>query len=114
MGHLKKITVMVENFQTLKMEKNLTIIQNGIIGDGIIETTKKTFKGFEDAKRLLDSKEKFGVLEGETTINLFPMSWKRSFDGGVEIPLTVRNCKDCLKNLKHVKVLRRYFINMKN
>ena len=59
---------------------------------------KKTLRGFQDAKRLFDRKHFFDLFEGETVIEIFPKSWKRSFDGSVEIPSKVRSSKVCVKS----------------
>ena len=57
---------------------------------------KKTFKGFQGADMKSERKKSFDLLEGETIKGSFPFSWKKGFDGGIEIHSNVRNCKVCL------------------
>ena len=63
-----------------------------------LKEEKKTYKAFQDAKRLLPCKQYFDFLKGDTICGYFPLSWKTSFDGGDRIPSEVKNCKDCLNS----------------
>ena len=65
-----------------------------IDGYGIIQE-HKTFKGFNDSKRLLDRSQYFKMKEGEKISAMLPRSWKKSFDNGVIIPKKMRFCKKC-------------------
>ena len=57
---------------------------------------KKTFKGFGDINRLLDTKKNFEINEGKDVEGSFPLSWKISFASSVIIPKRERNLKDCV------------------
>ena len=59
----------------------------------------KTFKGFNDSKRLLDRSQYFKMKEGEKISAMLPRSWKKSFDNGVIIPKKMRFCNKC-NNIK--------------
>ena len=61
---------------------------------GIIKE-HKTFKGFNDSKRLLDRSQYFKMKEGEKITPMLPRSWKKSFDNGVIIPKKMRFCEKC-------------------
>ena len=52
---------------------------------GIIQE-HKTFKGFNDSKRLLDRSQYFKMEEGKTISAMLPRSWKKTFDNGIIIP----------------------------
>ena len=80
-------------FLTPKVKYCLTINEYGIVEE------RKTFKGFGDVNRLLDSKNYFQMQQGEKVIGKFPLSWKKSFESGVIIPSKERNCKKCKDNL---------------
>ena len=54
-------------------------------GYGIIQE-RKTFKGFNRSKRLLDRFQYFKMIEGEKISALLPKSCKKSFDSGIIIP----------------------------
>ena len=69
-----------------------TINEYGIVNE------KKTFKGFGDFNRLLDSKKYLEMCEGKDVEGKFPLSWKKSFDSGVIIPTKTRNCNECNDN----------------
>ena len=71
----------------------LTIDEYGIIKE------HKTFKGFNDSKRLLDRSQYFIMKEGEKISAMLPRSWKISFDNGVVIPKKLRFCNKC-NNIK--------------
>ena len=58
----------------------LTIIDYGIIQE------PKTFKGFNDSKRLLDRSQYFKMIEGKKISAMLPRFWKKSFNSGVIIP----------------------------
>ena len=58
----------------------------------------KTFKGFGDINRLLDSKKYFDMQEGKKVVGTFPLSWKKSFETGVIIPSKTRDCEICKEN----------------
>ena len=70
-----------------------------IDGYGIIQE-HKTFKGFNDSKRLLDRSQYFKMIEGDKISAMLPRSWKKSFDGGIIIPTKLRFCNEC--NVKKV------------
>ena len=65
-----------------------------IDGYGIIQE-HKTFKGFNDSKRLLDRSQYFKMIEGETISAMLSRSWKKSFDSGIIIPTKMRFCNEC-------------------
>ena len=50
----------------------------------------KKSESFQDAKRLLDRKQYFDLLEGETISGNFRRNWKRKVNGGVEIPKSLK------------------------
>ena len=56
-----------------KVKKCSTIYNYGIIRE------HKTFKGFNDSKRLLDRSQYFEMLEGHKIKAMLPKSWKKSF-----------------------------------
>ena len=66
-------------FLAPKIKYCLTIDDYGIIKE------HKTFKGFNDSKRLLDRSQYFKMIEGEKTSAMLPRSWKKSFDNGIII-----------------------------
>ena len=70
-----------------------------IDGYGIIQE-HKTFKGFNDSKRLLDRSQYFKMIEGDKISAMLPRSWKKSFDSGIIIPTKMRFCNEC--NVKKV------------
>ena len=72
-----------------KLKYCLTIDDYGIIQE------HKTFKGFNDSKRLLDRSQYFKMIEGEKIYSLLPKSWKKSFDSGIIIPTKKRFCNEC-------------------
>ena len=76
-------------FLAPKIKYCLTINEYGIINE------KKTFKGFGDINRLLDTKKYFDMYEGKAVEGKFPLSWKKSFDSGVIIPCKMRECEEC-------------------
>ena len=59
-----------------KIKYCLTIDDYGIIQE------HKTFKGFNDSKRLLDRSHYFKMIEGKKLSALLPKSWKKSLDNG--------------------------------
>ena len=61
---------------------------------GIIQE-HKTFKGFNDSKRLLDRSQYFKMKEGEKISARLPRSSKKSFNNGVIIPKEMRFCNEC-------------------
>ena len=61
---------------------------------GIIQE-HKTFKRFNDRKRLLDQSQYFKTIEGKKVSALLPKSWKKSFDSGIIIPTKMRFCSEC-------------------
>ena len=79
-------------FLAPKIKYCLTINEYGIIND------KKTFKGFGDINRLLDTKKYFDTYEGKPVEGKFPLSWKKSFDSGFIIPCKTRDCDSCNGN----------------
>ena len=72
-----------------KIKFCVTIDEYGIIKE------HKTFKRFNDSKRLLDRSQYFKMKEGEKISAMLPRSWKKSFDNGVVIPNKMRFCKKC-------------------
>ena len=56
----------------------------------------KTFKGFNDSKRLLDRSQYFEMIEGKKISAMLPRSWKKSFDSGKIIPARMRYCNECI------------------
>ena len=67
-------------FLAPKIKYCLTINEFGVIEE------HKTYKGFGDVNRLLDSKKYFEMQEGKSVSSKFPLSWKKSFSDGVIIP----------------------------
>ena len=55
----------------------------------------KTFKKFNDYKRLLDRSQSFKMIEGKKISSLLPKKWKKSFVSGIIIPLKMRFCNEC-------------------
>ena len=55
----------------------------------------KSFKGFNDSKRLLDRSQYFKMIEGKTISAMLPRSWKKSFDSGIIIPTKMGFCNEC-------------------
>ena len=76
-------------FLAPKIKCCLTIDVYGIIKE------HKTFKGFNDSKRLLDRSQYFKMIEGKKISAMLPRSWKKSFDSGVIIPAKMRFCNKC-------------------
>ena len=72
-----------------KIKYCLTIDEFGIIQE------HKTFKGFNDSKRLLDRSQYFKMKQGEKISAILPRSWKKSFDNGIIIPKKMRFCNGC-------------------
>ena len=72
-----------------KIKYVLTIDEYGIIKE------HKTFKGFNDSKRILDRSQYFKMIEWEKISAMLPRSWKKSFDNGIIIPTKMRFCKEC-------------------
>ena len=70
------------------------------IDDYGIKQEHKTFKGFNDSKRLLDRSQYFKMIEGKKISAMLPRSWKKSFDSGIIIPARIRYCNEC--NVKKV------------
>ena len=65
------------------------------IDDYVIVQEHKTFKGFNDSKRLLDRSQNFEMIESEKASAMLPRSWKKSFDSGLIIPTKLRFCNEC-------------------
>ena len=76
-------------FLAPKIKFCLSIDEYGIIQE------HKTFKGFNDSKRLLDRSQYFNMKEGKKLSALLPKSWKKSFDSGIFIPTKMRFCNEC-------------------
>ena len=72
-----------------KIKYCLTIDEYGIIQE------HKTFKGFNDSKRLLDRSQYFKMKEGKKISAMLPKSWKKSFDNGIFVPKKMRFCNKC-------------------
>ena len=85
-------------FLAPKVKYCLTINEYGIVEE------HKTFKGFSDIGRLLDSKKYFDMQEGKKVVGTFPLSWKKSFESGVVIPSKTRNCNN-VKIMIYVKIV---------
>ena len=64
------------------------------IDDCAIIKEHKTFKGFNDSKRLLDRSQYFKKKKGEKISAMLPRSWKKSFNNGVIIPKKMRFCNE--------------------
>ena len=71
-------------FLAPKIKYCLTIDDYDLIQD------HKTFKGFNDSKRLLNRSQYFKMIEGNKISAVLPRSWKRSFDSGIIIPSKMR------------------------
>ena len=54
---------------------------------------KRPLKFFK--MQLLERKQSFDLFEGETSSGNLQRLWKSSFDGSIEIPAKMRNCKRC-------------------
>ena len=65
------------------------------IDDYVIVQEHKTFKGFNDSKRLLDRSQNFKMIESKKVSAMLPRSWKKSFDSGIIIPTNLRFCNEC-------------------
>ena len=76
-------------FLAPKIKYCLTIDDYGIIQE------HKTFKGFNNSKRLLDRSQYFKIIEGKKISAMLPKSWKKSFDSGIIIPTKMRYCNEC-------------------
>ena len=72
-----------------KIKYCLTIDEYGII------KAHKTFKGFNDSKRLLDRSQYLNMREGKKISAMLPRSWKKSFDRGMNIPAKIGFCNEC-------------------
>ena len=84
-------------FLASKIKYCLTIDEYGIIKE------HKTFKGFNDSKRLLDRSQYFKMTQGEKISAMLPRSWKKSFDDGIIIPTKMRFCNECNDNKMCIK-----------
>ena len=71
-------------FLAPKIKYCLTIDDYGIIQE------HKTFKRFNDSKRLLDRSQYFEMIEGKKMSALLPETWKKSFDNRIIIPTKMR------------------------
>ena len=71
-------------FLAPKIKYCLTIDDYGIIQE------HKTFKGFNDSKRLLDRSQYFKMIEAKQISAMLPRSWKKSFDSGIIVPAKMR------------------------
>ena len=76
-------------FSSLKVKYCLTIDNYGVIQE------HKTFKGFNDSKRLLDQSQYFKMIKGKKVSALLPKGWKESFDSGIIVPTKMRICSEC-------------------
>ena len=76
-------------FLAPKIKYCLTIDDCGILQE------HKTFKGFNDSKRLLDRSQYFKMIESEKILAILPRSWKKSCDSGIIIPTKMRFCNEC-------------------
>ena len=84
-------------FLAPKIKYCLTIDEYGITKE------HKTFKGFNDSKRLLDRSQYFKMIEGKKISAMLPRSWKKFFDSGIIIPTKMRFCNECNDNKMCVK-----------
>ena len=80
-------------FLAPKIKYCLTVNEYGVVEE------HKTFKGFGDVNRLLDSKKFFEMQKGKSVSGSFPLSWKKSFEVGVVIPVKDRFFKKCDENI---------------
>ena len=85
----KKSGVFYSLFLAPKIKCYLTIDKFGIVQD------YKTFKGFNDTKRLLDRSQYFEMIESKTISALLPNSWKKTFDSGIFISTKMRFYIEC-------------------
>ena len=81
------------SFPARKIKYCLTINQYGVLDE------HKTFIGFTNVSDNLDTKEYFNMAAGGKLIAKVPLSWKKSFSQGVEIPHKMRNCNNCKKDI---------------
>ena len=88
-------------FLAPKTKYCLTINEYGVVQE------HKTFKGFGDVNRLLDTKKYFEMKEGNKVSGKFPLSWKKSFETGVRFcnKLNSELCEDCENKIKQFKEL---------
>ena len=84
-------------FLAPKIKYCLTIDDYGIIQE------HKTFKGFNDSKRLLYRSQYFNMKEGKKISAMLPRSWKKSFESGIIIPSKMRFCNECNDNKMCIK-----------
>ena len=82
------------NNKTIKGKYHIRIYLKDIFGFAEHQE-HKTFKGFNDSKRLLDRSQYFNMKEGEKISAMLPRSWKKSFDNGIMIPSKMRFCNEC-------------------
>ena len=76
-------------FLAPKIKYCLTIKEFGIFQEN------KTFKGFNDSRRLLDCPQPFKMIDGKKLSAMLPISWEKLFTSGVIIPTKMRFCNDC-------------------
>ena len=55
----------------------------------------KTFKGYNDSKRLLDRSQKYKIIESKKISAMLAKIWRKSFNSGVVIPAKKRLCNEC-------------------
>ena len=74
-----------------KLKYCLTIDEFGFVQE------QKTFKGFNNSKRLLNRSQYFKMVVGEKRSAMLSKSWKKLFKIGVVIPAKKRFCNECSK-----------------
>ena len=75
-------------FLAPKIKPCLTMYETGNVQE------HKTFRGFNDSKRLLDCLHYFKMIEGKEVSAFLPKHWKRLFDSGIIIPTKIRFCNE--------------------
>ena len=65
------------------------------IDEPCIMEEHKTFKGFNDSKKLLACSRNFKMIEGEKISAMLTKSWKQSFNRGIVIPAKEGFCNEC-------------------
>ena len=81
-------------FLATKIKYCLTINEYGLVEE------HKTFKGFSDIERLLDSKKYFDMQQGKKLLEQFSSFVEKiSFETGVIIPSKTRDCENCIDSI---------------
>ena len=69
------------------------------LAKNLVMEKHKTFKGFNDSKRLLNRSQYFNMIEVKKMSAMLPRAWKKSFNNGIIIPVKMRRCIESNGNL---------------